>query len=173
MSMSRTWSPRLGLLAVALGLGTACSKAPKPEAKADAKVEAKAEDKSEAKAEAKSAGGPAEEAKGDLGARFRDPDWFRKDAFPGAKVVKFGRTETNAEGLFASQILFEWDGTDVNDCVEKVRGLVEPHVPGLQPTEGADGRITLRGATDRMDVTLVCGAVEGKTKAYVGYRWLK
>lgn len=162
----------LSAAAFVVGLGLGCSKAPKPEpSKADRSgIEAPtkaSEDATKVAGETKVAVPPS-----DLGERFKDPAWFRKDAFPDAKVIKFGRTEASAEGLFASQILFEFEGADVDACAEKVRGHVEPHVPGLQPDKGADGRITLKGHTDRYEVTLVCGAVEGKTKAYVGYRWL-
>jgi hypothetical protein len=37
--------------------------------------------------------------------------------------------------------------------------------------KGADGRLTLRGETERYRVTLVCGEAKGVPTAYVGYEW--
>ncbi len=115
---------------------------------------------------------------------LRDPPWFRPDVWPGARVAKTGRTEADAMGLFASQILLDLpQGTTVTQCVERLRGEVTPHVPDLAvdpKAPGAPERMTLRGQTEHYRATLVCGQVPGKggdapavVKAFLSYEWHK
>ncbi len=108
---------------------------------------------------------------------LRDPPWFHPQAIPGATVQKTGRSEADAEGRYASQILLELpEGTDVEGCVAAVEKAVEPHVPDLakvdKPAAGP-GRVTLEGRTEHYEATIVCGEAKGKVRAFLSYRWTK
>jgi len=106
------------------------------------------------------------------GDRFRDPPWFREDIVAGAKLVKRSRTERDQQGLFTTQLLLEPPaGTSVDACVQQLEAAVRPHVSELARTQEPDGRVTLRGSTDRYQVTLVCGEAKGIMKAFVGLQW--
>ena len=116
-------------------------------------------------------------------ADLRDPPWFRPNVWPGASVTKSGRTEADAMGLFASQILLDLpkDAT-VEKCVETLREKVVPHVANLAvdpKAPGAPERVTLRGQTEHYRATIVCGKVPAKgdapevVKAFLSYEWHK
>jgi hypothetical protein len=108
----------------------------------------------------------------DLGQDRRDPPWFRPDAIAGTTVFRSSRTEADEQGRFSSQLILDFPaGTTVDACADQLRELVQPHVPDLAPTVSADGRVTLRGKTPAYGVTLLCGAVSDKVRAYVGYAW--
>lgn len=108
-----------------------------------------------------------------LGKRFMDPPWFRKDLIEGAKSAKTSRSEADSNGFFSSQILFELpEGATAESCADTLAKEVGTTVPGLERETKPDGRIEIKGETDRYTVTLLCGEVEGTVKAYVGYRWV-
>lgn len=108
----------------------------------------------------------------DLGLRFRDPPWFRKEMFEGATAVNVARSERDANGLFKSHILFDMpEGTTTDSCAELAASKISSTVPTLERQVQDDGRIQLTGSTDRYRVTVICGEAKGVMKAYVGYEW--
>jgi hypothetical protein len=113
----------------------------------------------------------------DLGERFVDPPWFRKEMLgPDAKAMDVNRSAQNEQGLFSSQILFELPaGTTAEQCADKLEEKVKPDVANLVrgPDEKTPGRLKLTGETDRYRVTMMCGEAKGVMRAYVGYEWLK
>lgn len=171
---------RVTTAAFAVLLCTACdggaAKA-KPDAAAAAKPEAKPESAAaDAKAAepASSEPPPAAAAADPLGSRFQDPSWFRKEMFGSeATFVDFARSEANEAGLFKSHVIFELaEGTTTDKCAEMVTGKLEGAVE-LTAKDLPDDRKQLEGTTDRYDVTAVCGAAEGKMKAYIAYEWTR
>ena len=114
---------------------------------------------------------PTAEAKPeDLGQRFVDPRWFRKEMFPDAAAVDFKRSKADDNGFFSSQLLFDLkEGTTTEDCVKVLETQVGAEV-ALTRTE-QNGRVTLKGATARFTVVALCGEAKGVMKAYVSYQW--
>lgn len=169
---------RVTTAAFALLLCTACdggaTKA-KPGGAVAAKPGAKPEAKPEAKAEepASSEPPPAAADADPLGARFQDPSWFGKKMFGDeATFVDFARSEANEAGLFKSHVIFELpEGTSTDKCAALITGKLE----GVELTaeDLPEGRKQLKGTTDRYDVTAMCGAAEGKMKAYIAYEWTR
>lgn len=170
---------RVTTAAFAVLLCTACdggtAKA-KPEGSATAsKAEAKAEAKPEAAAEEPASSQPPPVADADpLGARFKDPSWFRKEMFGDeATYVDFARSEANEAGLFKSHVIFELaKGTTTDKCVEMVTGKLKGTVE-LTVEDQPNDRKQLKGTTDRYDVTAMCGEAEGKMKVYIAYEWTR
>ncbi|MBX7079313.1 MAG: hypothetical protein K1X88_09025 [Nannocystaceae bacterium] len=124
----------------------------------------------EAKAEAKA------EASADLGQRFLDPAWFRKDMLEGAKATDVSRSERNEKGLFSSQILFDLAaGTTAEQCADQLQEKVGKDVTNLvrAPDEKLPGRLKLTGSTQRYRVTMMCGEAKGVMRAYVSFEWLE
>lgn len=171
---------RVTTAAFALLLCTACdggSAKAKPDGAAAAA-------KPEAKPDAAPAGATADEPASSqppvaagpdpLGARFKDPSWFRKEMFGDeAKFVDFARSEANEAGLFKSHVIFELaEGTTTDQCAALVTGKLEG-VLELTTEALPDDRKQLNGTTDRYDVTAMCGAAEGKMKAYIAYEWTR
>jgi hypothetical protein len=117
---------------------------------------------------------PAVEDADPLGARFRDPSWFSKEMFGDqATFVDFARSEANEAGLFKSHVIFELaEGTTTDKCTTMITGRLEGVVE-LTAKDLPDDRKQLNGTTDRYDVTAVCGAAEGKMKAYIAFEWTR
>lgn len=114
---------------------------------------------------------PTAPAAADRGERFADPPWFRKTMFPDATSVDFNRSGADNNGLFSSQLLFDLkEGTTAEDCAKVVEEKVSGSVKDLTREE-ADGRITIKGDTDRFKLIMICGAAKGVMKAYVSYQW--
>lgn len=125
-------------------------------------------------APAPAVGGPAgPQAPGsELAQRFRDPPWYRKTLFPDATVANTARSEANEAGLFQSHIVFELaEGTTKEACAEHLLKTVGESVPDLKREDQPDGRIKITGATDRYEVTLLCGEAKGAIRAYVAFEW--
>jgi hypothetical protein len=165
--------PRLAAL-IAIALLGACTchteTAPQKAAKAEPT-------KSPAKAEPSKPETPKPDTKaGDLGERFVDPLWFRKEMLgPDAKAMDVNRSAQNEQGLFSSQILFELPaGTTAEQCADQLEAKVKPDVANLvrAADEKIAGRLKLTGDTDRYRVTMMCGEAKGVMRAYVGYEWL-
>ncbi|RMG96282.1 MAG: hypothetical protein D6705_11600 [Deltaproteobacteria bacterium] len=108
---------------------------------------------------------------------LRDPPWFHPNIYPGATVKKTGRSEADAQGRFASQILLELPAeANVDTCVSFAEKAIKPHVPSLAKTDDAQagpGRVTLRGSTEHYEATVVCGEAKGTVRAFLSYRWTK
>lgn len=110
-------------------------------------------------------------AAGDLGQARVDPGWFRKTMFGDqGSVIDTKRTEADDQGRFSSLIRFELSEMDVNGCADHLAGMVKEDVPALE-RKPQDGRVQLEGNGDGYSVTFVCGEAQGKTIAYVSYRW--
>ena len=149
------------------------------DATADAKADAKA-DGGEAKADGGAApdakaeaGTPVADAKApvDRGERFLDPPWFRETLFENATNKDFKRSELDENGLFSSQFLFDLPESEtVDTCVKTLQDKTAKYLPDLERTD-KDGRVTLRGKTDRYETTFMCGEAKGVMKAYVSFRW--
>jgi len=170
---------RVTTAAFAVLLCTACDGGAK--AKPDTAVATKAEAKgapvpavATAAEPASSEPPPAAAAADPLGARFQDPSWFRKDMFGSeATFVDFARSEANEAGLFKSHVIFALaEGTTTDKCVEMVTGKLEGAVE-LTAEDLPEDRKQLKGTTDRYDVTAMCGAADGKMKAYIAYEWTR
>jgi hypothetical protein len=172
-------NPRLAaLIAIALLGACTCHTESAPQ-KAAAKAEPS---KAPAKAEAPKPDTPKPDAPkpdtkaGDLGERFVDPLWFRKEMLgPDAKAMDVNRSAQNEQGLFSSQILFELPaGTTSEQCADQLEAKVKPDVANLvrAADEKIAGRLKLTGDTDRYRVTMMCGEAKGVMRAYVGYEWL-
>lgn len=120
---------------------------------------------------------PAPAQTADLGNELRDPAWFNPGIWPGSTVTKSGRSETDAAGLFSSQILLDLPpGITAEQCANTLVEKIKSDVPGfaINPDEKAPaGRVTARGETDYYRATLVCGEAKGVMKAYLGYAWTK
>lgn len=165
---------RVTTAAFAVLLCTACdggaAKA-KPDGAAAAKPEAKPEAKP---AEPASSEPPAAADADPLGARFKDPSWFSKAMFGDeATFVDFARSEANEAGLFKSHVIFELaEGTTTDKCVTMVSAKLKDTLE-LTVEDLPDDRKQLKGTTDRYDVTAMCGAAEGKMKAYIAYEWTR
>lgn len=169
---------RVTTAAFAVLLCTACdggSTKAKPAGAAVAKPDAKPDATPDATPEEPASSQPPEAASADpLGARFQDPSWFRKEMFGDeATFVDFARSEANEAGLFKSHVIFELaEGTSTNECVTMVTGKLEGAVE-LTVEDQPEGRKQLKGTTERYDVTAMCGAAEGKMKAYIAYEWTR
>lgn len=169
------------VLVVACSGKGSSSQAAASNAKTDAKTEAKADGGAP---EAKAEGGAAPEAKAendapladakappDRGERFLDPPWFRETLFENATKKDFKRSELDENGLFSSQFLFDLPESEtVDTCVKTLQDKTAEWVKDLERTD-ADGRVTLRGKTDRYETTFMCGEAKGVMKAYVSFRW--
>lgn len=144
------------------------------DAKADAKTDAKADEDGRAAPEAKAENdAPLADAKAppDRGERFLDPPWFRETLFENATKKDFKRSELDENGLFSSQFLFDLPQSEtVDTCVKTLQDKTGEWVKDLERTD-ADGRVTLRGKTDRYETTFMCGEAQGVMKAYVSFRW--
>lgn len=166
---------RVTTAAFAVLLCTACDGGA-DKAKPDGAAAAKPEAKPDATAvEPASSEPPPVAADADpLGARFQDPSWFSKTMFEDeATFVDFARSEANEAGLFKSHVIFELaEGTSTEQCVTMVTGKLKGAVE-LTVEEQPEDRKQLNGTTDRYDVTAMCGAAEGKMKAYIAYEWTR
>ncbi len=131
----------------------------------------------EAKSGAADSGDEAKaDAAPDLGQRFLDPSWFRKDMLEGAKATDVSRSERNDKGLFSSQILFELAaGTTAEQCAEQLEAKVGKDVTNLvrAPDDKTPGRLKITGSTQRYRVTMMCGEAKGVMRAYVSFEWLE
>lgn len=108
----------------------------------------------------------------DLGARFVDPPWFRKQLFPEATNVEFTRTKADAKGLFTSNLRFFLPaGQTAEGCAKFLQEKVGAEVKNLESKQLEDGRYELKGNTDRYTVTMQCGAPKGELIAFVSYHW--
>ena len=108
----------------------------------------------------------------ELAQRFRDPPWYRKNLFPDATVTSTARSEANEAGLFQSHIVFELgSGATKESCAEHLQKTVGESVANLKREDQPDGRIKIAGATDRYEVTLLCGEAKGAIRAYVAFEW--
>lgn len=104
-------------------------------------------------------------------AKFRDPGWFRPTIFPGATMIKSGRSPQDDAGFFASQMTLQLaEGTSREACEETLSAAVSKDVPALAREE-KDGRVTLTGDATHYSVTLICGEAKGHMTAYVAFRW--
>lgn len=107
-----------------------------------------------------------------LGAQLADPRWFRKTMFgEGAKVLDTKRSQADDQGRFSSLIRFELPDTTIEACAEQLQQKVADDVSNLEREVQPDGRIQLKGSTDRYSLTFICGQAQGKTIAYVSYQW--
>lgn len=168
---------RVTTAAFAVLLCTACDGGPakaRPDGAAAAKPEAKPEAGATAAGPASSEPPPAAADADPLGARFKDPSWFSKTMFGDeATFVDFARSEANEAGLFKSHVIFELaEGTSTEKCATMVTGKLKDALE-LTVEDLADDRKQLKGTTDRYDVTAMCGAAEGKMKAYIAYEWTR
>ena len=93
-------------------------------------------------------------APADLGRRFADPAWFRKEMFPDAKNATPRRSELDAKKLFTSSILFELaDGATVEACAKTVEDAIKADVTNLTREELDNGRIQFKGSKEHYEVT--------------------
>ncbi|MCA9704933.1 MAG: hypothetical protein KDK70_03675, partial [Myxococcales bacterium] len=107
-----------------------------------------------------------------LGAHLADPLWFRKTMFGDkGKVLDTKRSTADEQGRFSSLLRFELADTTVEQCAEQIQGLVGSEITSLQREAKPNGRVQLKGNTERYEATFVCGSAEGKTIAYVSYSW--
>lgn len=115
---------------------------------------------------------PAPGAAPDLGARFIDPPWFRKQLFPDATKVDFNRTKADANGFFTSNMRFFLPaGQTPEECAKFLQEKVGAEVKNLESKKLEDGRYELKGSTERYTVTMQCGAPKGELIAFVSYHW--
>lgn len=131
---------------------------------------------SDAKAPAgDAAGGPPDPppvAAPDLGARFLDPPWFRKQLFPDATKVDFNRTKADANGFFTSNMRFFLPaGQTPEQCAKFLQEKIGAEVKNLESKKLDDGRYEIKGSTERYTVTMQCGAPKGELIAFVSYHW--
>lgn len=107
-----------------------------------------------------------------LGAHRADPGWFRKTLFGDkGKALDTKRSQADEQGRFSSMIRFELTDMTLDACAQTLEDKVKPEVTNLERKEAPQGRIQLKGSTDRFTVTFMCGTAEGKTIAYVSYAW--
>ncbi|MDC0717790.1 hypothetical protein [Nannocystis bainbridge] len=100
-----------------------------------------------------------------------DPSWFSPALLPGASVTKKGRSPTDDQGRFTSQILFAFPaGATLKDCVDPLAAALAKIVPTVQREE-KDGRVTLTGDTAEQHVMFMCGDANGTLTSFVSYRW--
>ncbi len=142
-----------------------------PDVKADAKTDAKTDAKAVRADPAPTKSQDGKAAQPDRGERFMDPPWFRRTLFAEHDNVDFKRSQVDDQGFFSSQFLFDLkEGTDVGACVKNLEDKVGAHVKDLKQEE-AEGRVTIKGTTDRYRVVMMCGEAKGVMKAYVSYQW--
>jgi hypothetical protein len=98
-----------------------------------------------------------------------DPGWFRADLFAGATVIRQGHTRPDEEGQVAAQITLQLaEGATRDQCVATLQAaVIGDFTPEL---EEKDGRIYLRGSTDRYTATLLCGEAKGRMTAFLSWR---
>lgn len=130
----------------------------------------------EAKAGAGVSQGPVPSLQNDpekaLGAHLVDPGWYRKTLFGDeAKVLDTKRSQADDQGRFSSLIRFEVPNMTLEGCADHLAAAVKSEVPEVKRETKPDGRVYLSGATDRYEITFVCGQNEGKTIAFVSYQW--
>jgi hypothetical protein len=108
-----------------------------------------------------------------LGAHLVDPGWYRKTLFGDtAKVLDTKRSQADDQGRFSSLIRFEVPDMTLEGCADHLQAAVKSEVAEVKRESKPDGRVYLSGATDRYEITFVCGQSEGKTIAFVSYHWL-
>lgn len=115
---------------------------------------------------------PAADPGKDLGAQRVDPRWFRKTLFGDeSQVIDTKRSQADDQGRFSSLIRFELPDMTPEACADHLAEAVAKDIPAVERTAEANGRIQLKGSTDRYSITFICGQAEGKTIAYVSYQW--
>lgn len=106
--------------------------------------------------------------------RFPDPAWFTPEILPMSTVKHKGHSKPRQDGTFSSSLLLEAPiDLSSSDCIAAMKQEIGDELKWAEDQTGADGRITVRGETDRYFATLVCGQVKGKTVASVNYTWTK
>lgn len=107
-----------------------------------------------------------------LGANRADPGWFRKTMFGDkGKAIDTKRSQADDQGRFSSMIRFEVTDMTLEDCAKHLEGAIGKSITNLERKDLPNGRIQLKGSTDRYTATFMCGTAEGKTIAYVSYAW--
>ncbi|MEM9454750.1 MAG: hypothetical protein AAGF11_11260 [Myxococcota bacterium] len=107
-----------------------------------------------------------------LGSDRADPGWFRKTMFGDkGKALDTKRSQADDQGRFSSMIRFEVTDMTLEGCATHIEQMVGKAVTNLQRKDLPNGRIQLKGSTDRYTATFMCGTAEGKTIAYVSYAW--
>lgn len=115
---------------------------------------------------------PETDAAPDLGQRFRDPAWFRKELFADATNVELHRTKADEKGMFSSNLRFFLPaGQTPEGCAKFLQEKVGAEVKNLESKQLEDGRFELKGSTERYTVTMQCGAPKGELIAFVAYQW--
>lgn len=175
----------IGSVLMFCALAVAC-KAPSPaegEAKADPNAEAKT-DAEPADAEPADAE-PAEPADDDDAEPSasepipkwtgddRDPSWYHPGIIPGAKELANTGSDVTGEGSLSRVLRLELPADSTPEgCIDQLRQAVatgtDTEIPAA--TKLPDGRLQVTGAIEgNYRYTLMCGQVEDKVVAFVGY----